>query len=243
MLGLLSWIEKDECIVSTATNLYTEKDPPRLIWGDNLIEWREERSATAAGKDVGVTSFDPITGRTLEAFWRPKGKATTKKTKASKIGGGQEAVREEKREWYPVPGVTSQEKLDEIAKRIHEERSRQELSGRVTTAEWSAQTFDGKTFELVGLKSGDSVQVTIDAKDRQLLASLDSPQDQREYLEQRGYAAQVAHLIVENLANLATLSSVYITKTVGTELEFSADSGQFRVEVEYINRIDLDGTI
>jgi hypothetical protein len=243
MLGLISWIDKDECVVSTATNLYTEQDPPRLIWGRNLLRWHEERSVGPAGKDVGVTSFDPLTGTTLEAFWRPKGQATTKRAKAAKVGGGQEATHEEKREWYPVPGVTSQAKLDEIAKRIHEERSRQELSGRAITAEWSAETFDGKTFDLVGLKAGDSVQVTVDAKDRQLLSSLDSPQAQREYLEQRGYTTQVAQLIVSNLENLATLSSVYITKTVATELEFSGDGGQFRVELEYINRIDLDGTI
>ncbi len=69
MCGLISFIRKDQCIVTLAQDYYSDQNPPRLVWGRNILEMSEARSADLAGKGVGVTSFEPLTNRTLEGFY------------------------------------------------------------------------------------------------------------------------------------------------------------------------------
>src|SRR5690606_25269097 len=79
MLGLVSYVDRQNVIVTTATNLYTSENPPRLIWGRNILSIEEERDAALASKGVGITSFDPLTGTTLEALWPPVGDKRVKR--------------------------------------------------------------------------------------------------------------------------------------------------------------------
>jgi len=51
----------------------------------------------------------------------------------------------------------------------------------------------------------------------------------------------VAELIVRNLTNLTGLSSIYFARNVTTEMTLERDTGSFQVEVEYVNRIQIDG--
>jgi len=244
MLGLVSFFELDRCIVTTSTALYTEKDPPVLMWGLNLLDWTESRDTTVAGKGIGVASYDPLSQRTLEAYYPPKRdpKATSKVIAATPQGAQVPPAHFERRDWYAFPGITDQAALDRVARRIYEERSRQELLGRATTKEWSVDRLSsGSPFELVDLRAGQCVQVAVDPRDRLLLASLGSEQEQRGYLVQRGYTAAVADLIIRNLGNLAGLSSIYFARNVTTELTLERDTGSFQVEVEYVNRIQIDG--
>ena len=76
MCGLISYIKLDECIVTTATDYYTSSSPPRLVWGQNILRISEERDTRIAGAGVGITSFDPLTGTSLEALWPPVGDAS-----------------------------------------------------------------------------------------------------------------------------------------------------------------------
>ncbi|HEX7464458.1 MAG TPA: hypothetical protein VF382_06155 [Actinomycetota bacterium] len=244
MLGLVSFVERDDVVVTTSTSLYTETDPPVLMWGLNLSDWDEERSSDLAGKGIGVMSYDPLTQRTIEAFYPPKGdrRAKRKIVSATPIGDQTPPDHTEHRDWYSFPGITDQAALDALSQRIYEERSRQELHGKATTSEWAVNTLTTQEpFELVGLRAGNCLQVTVDPRDRLLLASLGSPQEQRAYLVQRGYTPSVAELIVANLANLTGLSSIYFARTVTTELALEKDKGTFRVDVEYVNRILADG--
>ena len=244
MLGLVSFFELDRCIVTTSTALYTEDDPPVLMWGSNLLDWTESRDATVAGKGVGVASFDPLAQVTLEAYFPPKRdpKAAKKTVQATPQGTEVPPSHFERRDWYAFPGITDQAALDRVARRIYEERSRQELLGRAVTKEWAVERLTTQApFELANLRAGQCVQVVIDPRDRLLLASMGSEQEQRGYLEQRGYTAPVADLIVRNLGNLAGLSSIYFARSVTTELTLENDTGSFSTEVEYVNRIQIDG--
>lgn len=243
MLGLVSFIELDRCIVTTSTSLYTEQNPPVLMWGLNLTDWEESRDSDLAGKGVGVTSYDPLTQRTLEAFYPPKQdrRAKRKIVSATPIGDQTPPEHAEHRDWYSFPGITDPAALDAMARRIYEERSRQELHGRATTAEWAVNTLTTmEPFDLVSLRAGQCVQVAIDPRDRLLLANMGSAPEQRAFLVQRGYTANVAELIVANIENLLGRSSIYFARSVTTELALEKDGG-FRVDVEYVNRIQIDG--
>jgi len=240
MCGLISYIDGASCIVTTATNYYTESDSPKLIWGENITEWSETRHSAFAAKGVGLTSFDPIAQTTIEALWPPAGdeRVTKKRGAQSKKPLAQESLhKREEREWFAYGSVHNQEQLVEVAKRVYEERSRQELEGHISTAYMMIPTESGTDFDLLDLRAGDSVIVSVDPLDAQLLARLPIDQ-QRAYLEDRGYSEDVALLIIGNISNLGLLSSKFLTKSVTTELSVDGeDGGSFSVDIDYINRI------
>ncbi len=123
MCGLISFIRKDQCIVTTATDYYTSANPPRLIWGQNILRISEERDTRTAGAGVGITSFDPLTGTALEALWPPVGDASIRRKRLSaKKAGSPDAVRQsEAREYFAYPGVTDDATLlGTSAKRVYE---------------------------------------------------------------------------------------------------------------------------
>jgi hypothetical protein len=244
MLGLISYIRADECVVTTARNLYTEADPPVLIWGKNISSWSESRHAGLARKGVAVASWDPERNVSLEAFYPPIGDERVKRKRAGarKKTSGAAMLRGEDREFFTYHGVTSQDALDQIAERIWEERSRQELSGRISTAEMECETVSGSAFDLLSLRAGDSIQVQIDAKDRQLLSALPTDGARVRYLQQRGYSAEVAQLIVANMAEYSKLESKFFVQSVVTDLQLSPEGGSFEVTIDYVNRIQIDGS-
>jgi len=82
MLGLISFIDVDRCVVTTATDYYSAMRPAVLVWGSNLARLSERRDIHFANKGIAVRSFDPITGRTIEALWPPQGQATSKRAGA-----------------------------------------------------------------------------------------------------------------------------------------------------------------
>jgi hypothetical protein len=269
MLGLVSFFRLDAVVVTTTTALYTEGDPPVMIWGRNITTWRESRNATAAQKAIGVTSFDPLTGTTLEAFYPPigdprvkhkgasakalaqLGAAIEKKDKA--LTAGQKtatskrlrraaaAVRQnEDREYMSIPGITSQEALDDICQRVWEERRRQELSGYIETGEMSVETASGAELDLLALGSGDAIKVQIDQETRELLATfVGAPRKQIAHLVERGYSEEAAQLIVANYQEFAEIEPVYHVQTVTTNMEVQPDGGSFSVGVDYVNRIQV----
>jgi len=244
MLGLISYIRGDECVVTTATNYYTEKDSPLLMWGKNIERWGEMRHSELVAKGVGVTSFDPLLGTTLDAFWPPVGDQTIKHKRYSgkkKLSTEQIRAREE-RDLFAFAGITNVEALLDVARRVYEERSRQELEGHVTTQEMEITTESGASFDLLGLKAGDSVKVMVDPKERQLLAALPTDGARIRYLTGRGYSNDAAQLITKNMKEFAQLESKFLVKSSTLDFEISDDDGNFSVEFEYINRIQIDGS-
>lgn len=244
MLGLLSYIKGDRVIVTTATNYYTETDSPVLIYGKNVEEWSETRHGTFANKGIGLTSFDPHTLTTLEAFWPEIGdsKIKHKRYTAKKKLSQEQVLAREERDYFAYPGVTVLEKLLEIAKRVYEERSRQELEGHVKTREMFIETESGANFDLLNLATGDSVKVMVDPQERQLLSALGSRGERAQYLQDRGYSEDAIQLILANMEEFASLEAKFLVKSVTLDFEVTEDGGSFSVEFEYINRIQIDGS-
>lgn len=244
MLGLLSYIKADKVIITTATNYYTETDSPVLIYGKNVEEWNEVRHAQFANKGVGLTSFDPVTLTTIEAFWPEIGdsKIRHKRYTAKKKLSQEQILAREERDYFAIPGITDPEALLEKAKTVYEERSRQEIEGHVKTREMFVDTESGANFDLLNLAAGDSVKVMVDPKERQLLAALPSDDDRATFLQARGYSDGAAQLIIANTKEFGTLESKFLVKSVTTDFEVTEDGGSFAVEFEYINRIQIDGS-
>jgi hypothetical protein len=242
MLGLISYFRLDTCVVTTSTAYYTEQDPPVLIWGKNLLRWSENRNAQAARKGIGLTSFDPIAGTTLEAYYPPVGDPRVKRktSTAKKRNSASAAVRQsEDREYLPYPGVTNQIRLDEIAQRVWEERSRQELAGSIETAEMRVDTASGRDFDLLTLGSGEAIKIQVDQESRQILASLGTAAQQWQHLVDRGYSHEAADLIVLNYQEFAEFEPVYHVKGARVSMSVDRDGGSFRVGVDYCNRIQV----
>lgn len=244
MCGLISYIKGDQCIVTTATNYYSEGDSPVLIWGKNIQRWGETRHSEISRKGVGITSYDPITQTTLDAFWPPVGDESVKAkryTGKKKLSTEQIRAREE-RDMFPFAGITQLEALIDVAKRVYEERSRQELEGHVSTGEMDIETESASNFDLLNLAAGDSVKVMVDPKERQLLANLPTEGAQLRYLTTRGYSEDAAKLIVANMQDFGELESKFLTKSVTTEIQVDDEDGTFAVSFDYINRIEIDGS-
>jgi hypothetical protein len=243
MCGLISFIRKDECIVTTATDYYTSTNPPRLIWGQNILRISEERDTRTAGAGVGITSFDPLTGTSLEALWPPVGDASIKRKRLSaKKAGSPDAVRQsEAREYFAYPGVTDDATLLDIAKRVYEERSRQDFEASLTTSEMSVDALDGSAFDLLQLAAGDVLRVEVDRADTEWLGQLGSDEERINYLVGAGYAEGVAKLITRTLDTERKLTPNFYVKRVTTHFETSPEGGTFEVSVNLCNRIDIDG--
>lgn len=244
MLGLISYISLDECIVTSATDYYTAENPPRLIWGKNIAQINEERDPSHVGTGVALTSFDPLTGTTLEALWPPVGSADLvhKKLSAKRAGNADEVRRGENRTYYAYPGVTDPSALLEIAKRAYEETSRQEMEGTLSTHEMRVEEdVTSEDFDLLTLRAGDVVRIELDENDKQALSSIGSEDDQIAYLLERGYTHSAAELIAKNVSTYAGLQPHFYVKRVHTTLATDDDGGTFEVEINYCNRIDVSG--
>jgi hypothetical protein len=244
MLGLISYIDKDRCIVTTATNYYTEQDAPKMVWGHNLESWHESRVSTLSRRGIALTSFDPLSLRTIEASWPPIGddRVKRKRAKTKKVQTEDKIRPTEERDYFAFPGVQEYESLLEIAKRVYEERSRQELEGSISTPHMYATTENGEVFDLLDLRAGDTVKVDVEPGMRQLLGSLGSDLERVNYLMLQGYADSAAQLIVANMKNFADLDARFLTKRVHVAAEVTDTGGSFSIDIDYINRIQIDGS-
>lgn len=243
MIGLVAFFRLDELIVSTFTNLYTESDAPTFVWGRNLLSWSEERYPQQR-KAIMLSSFDPESGKAIEAFYPPQSDDRVKRKRMPAVGIGSSVpvpMADEDREVLQYPAVSSQAQLNAIAQQIYEERSRQQLEGTITTGEMSVATERGSEFDLLNLKAGDSIRIDVDTEEREALRTLQSAPARINYLVSLGYSREVAGLMVDSMRDLHRLESKFFATDVRIELETSGDSGKFRVEVGFINRIQLTG--
>jgi len=242
MMGLISFIDRDKCIVTTSTEYYTAATAPKMIWGKNILDAEETANAKFSDKGVALTSFDPVSGTTYEAFYPPPGddRIVRKRVAAGKKRTKAPAFPSERYDFYEYHGVTDLDRLFEIAQRVWDERSKQELEGKIRTSEMFVDGVDGASIDLLSLRSGDAVRVEIDAHDRETLASLGSEDKARDYLMARGYTPEAATLIIANMGRVAKLDATFHATKVRIALEADGDSGKFDVDISYHNKIRFE---
>lgn len=241
MLGLISYIDRDRCIITTSTEHFAPEDAAKLVWGKNILDAEEEANAHFSDKGVAITSFDPLSGRTLEAFWPPP---NDKRIRRKRVAAGKKKAKppvfeSERYDFYEYHGVTDLDRLLTIAQRVWDERSRQELEGKLLTAEMFVDSVSMDSVDLLDLRAGDNVRVQIDPTDQETLASLGSPSRQTDYLLARGYTEPVAKLIVRNMKSSNVLDMTFHATRVNCSLEADGDGGKFEVAIQYHNRIKI----
>lgn len=244
MMGLISFFEGDRCVVTTATDYFTGSSTPALVYGRNILNFREERNNDRGIRGVGITSYDPLTGKSLEAIYDPlAGKRKAKKPAAKKKGGAKTALVDTTEvDFFQFPGVTNPEQLEVIARRVYEERSRQELEGSVSTADMTASTTTGDEADLLSLRSGDTIEVRfMDSEDAAFVRVMESVGDRTAYLVDRGYSEPVANIIAANVDRMTDKSSLFYVKSMTVDMESTEDGGSFNVDIQFINKIDPKG--
>ncbi len=240
-LGLMTFIQGDQCIVTTTTEHFSSTQTPVMIWGDNIAELEENVEANSTHKGVWVVSYDGLNGRVLEAFAPPphdpqifikRAKATTK----TKVDPDDPATGSY--EILEYHGIQDQQTLQNLANRVFEEYSRQGLQGSLKSMEMSTEGVDGRMVDLLKLSAGDLVRVVIDAQSKEMLSSTQSDDAKLSYLvKERGYSTQVANLIIQNSASLQILKSDFHVKTLTVNLSDT----EFSIDLAFQNMIDVSG--
>lgn len=237
--GLISYFRLDQCVVTTATDLYTAADPPRFVWGKNLLSFSEQRNNDFALRAVGLVSYDPTTGKTLEVVYDPQ-RTTIKVGAKNKKSKKPPKVKEDLSvvDFFQYPGVTDDGALLDIAKRVYEERSRQAMEGSLSTVDMDIETVSGAEFDLLTLAAGDVIQVRfMETGDVEFVKGFDSIDERADYLVGKGYTEEVARIIATNVDSYTDFSSQFYVKSVETEGDFAGE-GSFNISVNYINKID-----
>lgn len=243
-VGLITYIENDRVIVTTATDYYTGDDPPRFVWGKNVVEFVERRNVHSLNaKPVCLQSYDPLQMRMMQAFWPAVEKAAKKKR--SRATALAKAAATNARDFdvfiYPYP-VANVDVLTECARLVYEERSRAELTGNLKTIEMFVDTASDSAFDLLGLRSGHRIRVEIDREALTEIQKLASVGQRTGRLVALGYQADMAEFIAKNLDSITSTTPEFQVHSVVTEMETSAEGGSFSVSVSYVNRIAPSGS-
>lgn len=266
-VGLISYWDRDLLVVTTALDLYTGDNRPVFLWGRNILTFNEERTNNFERKGVAITSFDPVTGTTIEALWPPVGdkrlnRKIAKPAAAAKGGGhghgggkgkAPNPAAGEHRDTFQFSGITDPDALLELAKTAYMQRSRQEFTGSITTAEMLVETEGADdnradragTYDVLSLRSGDTVVIQIDEADwagQDILDSLPSRGERILYFVERGYSGDVARLLAGNLEALVSTRAEFYVKGLAVEFSVTDEGGSFQVTINYCNKIERGGS-
>lgn len=241
MLGLITFVELDKIVVTTADAYYRKTEPPVFKWGLNIEELTETRDANGFGTGVGITSFDPTSGKTIEGVWPPRQEKAGKRravAAAQNTSNPDEAIVQ-KYDWYNIQEILNEAAAIEFAKRVYAERSKQELQGTLKTGEMRVSDTAGNPFDVLDLRVGDNVYVAANESGVDgLLAQLESTSARVEYLVRQGYDEAAAEVIAAYAEQLATLDNRFYVKQVRHSVD--PEQNSFRCEVEYCNQILVD---
>lgn len=172
-LGLVSWIDRDTCRVARVQDHFKETAAPTFLWGHNVLSLHEDTDAKITSKGVLLRSFNPLTGQLLEAHYPPTGDPRVKHRRVRvsskpRTGGMSDPLADFTP--YNFPACSDVDALEKRAQDVYEQMSRQDLKGRITTAEMVLP--DGTS--ILDLQPGDSIRVEIDRATREAIASLGS---------------------------------------------------------------------
>lgn len=240
-LGLITYIDKDECIVTDSGEFYKDQNAARAIYGQNIHSLDENADCEMTSKGILLKSFDHLTGQTIESFY-PRPGDERLKTKRAAVGkkseGGTTVTANEVSgdyEEYNRFDITNQKELDACCAEAYAERSRQELEGSFKTAEWIFYAKDGSKIDILDLKSGDSIAIETDPGLKDTLRGLAGGEAaQIQYLvDVCEYDPDVAEVVVRNLDVDALSSPLFHVRS----LECALGPESWGVTMNYHNKI------
>ncbi len=248
MMGVLSYIDGDQCIVTTDAALYSQANAPAFIQGINLYDLSEEADSAISNKAILLKSYDPLAGVQLEAIYPPAGdvRVKTPRAAARREAKGKGAVNTndisgELEEFFRYD-ITDQATLDAAAEEAYATRNRQELSGEFKTVEMRIEEFDHPPVDILTLGCGDTIEVGIDLAIREVRNIAGGTwgtgiAEQIAYLtETLGYDEGLARLIISNLSADEIENPRYHLKSL--DVHFGPE--KFEVELKYHNVIQVN---
>lgn len=244
-LGLITWISGDQCYVASAPDYYTASDPVVFVWGQNIFKLEEGRDiASVNNKGIHLTSFDPLGGETIESFYpnRNDPNVVRKRVPAQHTAGKSRRVASAgiapitDYEHMEYNYSCTQETLDIACRRVWEERSRQELAGKMSTTEMVVQRVSGADFDLLSLTHGDQILVQLAQNALDEMRKLPTTQARAQYLQEEGYSGAASLLIANDQGFIGRLQSTMVVRNV--VIEYDPDAQHFGIDVDYCSRID-----
>lgn len=244
--GLIAYIEIDKLVISKPRVLYNDKKSLAFIYGKNLKSLEYKRKlGRRKNFNIHVLSLNPESKtEPIVNAYIPKD-ATAEWAKEMNIK--QEEVKlptldtqgnkgEDKVAPYitfRIPNVVSKDHLVTVGQELYEELSRQEIEGSFTTRDM--ETYDGSEtcFNLLKMRNGTPLQITIDQGDMQGLSDAKGIEAKTKFLVDRCYPRKVAAALAETLTN-SRLTGPFYTKSV--EFTLDAENG-FDVKVDFVNFI------
>lgn len=171
-------------------------------------------------------------GQVVEAFWPPPGSDTIK---TSRPGAKKRTIAEDY-DVFSYPYLSEKE-LENRAREAYEERSRQELQGKLTTGESRVFRADGSPVSIFDLEPGQGIQVQWSLASEDYVRGIDPQSRIRHLIDVEGYAEDTAAFVAENIDHTSRLNSLHHIKAMTVDVDWNA--ARYSCEIAYQNRIDL----
>lgn len=247
LLSLLVSVDLDQIIVRQTQEVYGSTSPAvfSFIFGGqqaNLLSIEREKKFVRNRRGVKVTAYDPTTRSRIEGVYPPDGQVLRAGRPHAHVGGRaihQRAASRSAhaappsappdRDVFPAPiGMHDPGSLADYARRIYQERSRQEMEGKIECPFWVP--------EVLGLKNADRIQIQLDPD---LAAELQQAPDENAavnlLVERLDVSEDAAYALMR--AALTRPRDTWYAREVTTEFQ---SEGVSTVSVGFINLIVLD---
>lgn len=251
--GFICYIQLDELIINLSKNLFRKEDPAYFVYGHNLDKLTFKKNyAKQSGLNIEVKCYDPITKSTLTARYpdppiqknqmlvptknlslntqtihtAPPKKASSKPKQVSESSSESKTYEFTS---FIVSNIRSMDTLKQIAEGIWYQLYSKQIEGELQTAD--IEGFEGNT-ELLKLRNGNALMVTINEQFKQILNSM--PFEQKmDFLIEKGFNPKVATSISQNIESLDHL---FYTQKI--RFEFHHQEG-FSLGADFINYIEV----
>lgn len=245
--GLIAFIELDKLVVTTPRLLHNKDNAKKFVYGCNIrnlnfkrklgrqkgfnirVRYLDLATKTVSTCDIPEQASDAFIARTQ----LPKKRIQIPQVMPNgELGPPKDAPFMT----FRVTNVKNEDQLKQIAEKIFEEISLQQLEGSFDTYEM--RTFDEakqpKSFDILKLRNGTPIRVEVDQGDLQGFNKKSTIPARTAFLISRGYNPKIARALATTHGKFET---VFYTKSVRYSMD--SDSG-FKAAVNFINFIDLD---
>lgn len=225
--GYILFVQNNDLVLTTPQFIY--RNSPRdalfsLEWGNNISELSMARRM---GKErvpqIRVTSYDDDSGETVTAVF-----PDSKQKVSTGIGTKRNEIAN-----YTVYGIKDKQTLKRFAEAAYNLRARSEQTMTLSTMDM----LDSNGSSLLGLTSGDAMQVTFAPFNKEIIENM-SPDVAAQWLRDRGFSPSAAQVIAAYSRSLEIFRKPLYVKEA--EIEWSADSG-FMANVTLINFVSTTG--
>lgn len=236
-IGAITYIDRDQCVVTTIAAHYAHENAPRFLQGHNVLELEETADHSHVRKGVLLKSYDALNRVQLEAFYPEPGDRRVKTprsvVKRSAKGKGPITANDVAADYdvFLRYDITDQATLEQAAEEAYLIRSKQQMTGRIKTAEMRIETADRQVVDVLSLAAGDEIVVGTDIQQQWAeVADLDNTGVSIAYLTDRmGYSLGAAQLVVASITAREIAEPRYHVKSMITRL----GPDHYDTEIEY----------